>query len=57
MIQEITNRTWKMNQDMKRKGIFFQDKHVEVKEIEDGKPVGLNSHADRERRKHPQTKR
>ena len=56
MIQEITNGTWKMDQAMKRKRIFFtkgtKDKHVEVKGIEDGKnpsdkPVGLNSHADR----------
>ena len=41
MIQEITNGTWKMDQAMKRKRIFFtqgtKDKHMEVKEIEYGK--------------------
>ena len=33
MIQKITNRTWKMNQDMKRKGIFFLLKELK----QDGK--------------------
>ena len=56
MIQEITNGTWKMDQAMKRKRIFFfkelrqarggQRNRRREKNTSD-KPVGLNSHADR----------